>query len=188
MSMGIKYSSFADAYAHRNDPENQTPDGFFRDSSWESYWSTYGSATPENTISMEYQVDSHTFSGFEKSLCMTYDNLAKAAGTAKIILINNSFPIGDAANAQPMVQEMLDELEDNGDREYGEFIIFLRDPDDHIGDSLVDSGIFRYKKHHISTSRLHLTDIGDGLCEDVFLSRNSDHRNVVCDQGDSSVL
>ena len=114
MSMGIKYSSFADAYAHRNDPENQTPDGFFRDSSWESYWSTYGSATPENTISMEYQVDSHTFSGFEKSLCMTYDNLAKAAGTAKIILINNSFPIGDAANAQPMVQEMLDELEDNG--------------------------------------------------------------------------
>ncbi len=46
-----------------------------------------------------------------------------------------------------------DELEDDGDREYGEFVIFLRDADDHIGDSLVDSGIFRDKEYHISTSR-----------------------------------
>ncbi len=58
--------------------------------------------------------------------------------------------------------------------EYGEFIIFLRDADDHIGDSLVDSGIFRYKEYHIGTSRLYLTDVGDGLREDVFLGRDGD--------------
>ena len=81
-----------------------------------------------------------------------------------------------------------DELKDDGDREYGEFIIFLRDADDHIGDSLVDSGIFRYKEYHIGTSRLYLTDVGDGLREDVFLGRDGDHRDMVCDQGDGSVL
>ena len=113
LSMGTKYTTFADAYANRADGE-MTPDGFFRDSSWDSYWSTYGSGSPENTIASAYQVGSGTFSGFEKSLCLTYDNLAKAAGKAKVIVVNNSFPTGDAPAAQEMVQEMLDELEDSG--------------------------------------------------------------------------
>ena len=113
LSMGTKYTTFADAYANRADGE-MTPDGFFRDSSWDSYWSTYGSGSPENTIASAYQVESGTFSGFEKSLCLTYDNLAKAAGDAKVIVVNNSFPTGDAPAAQEMVQEMLDELEDSG--------------------------------------------------------------------------
>ena len=116
LSMGIKYDNFADAYAHRNDADNQTVDGFFRDTSWEGYWSIYGNvaSVPENTISTAYQVGPNTFSGFEKSLCLTYDNLAKAAGQAKVIIVNNSFPTGDAPSAQPMVQEMLDALEDGG--------------------------------------------------------------------------
>ena len=113
LSMGTKYTTFADAYANRADGE-MTPDGFFRDSSWDNYWSTYDSGNPENTIASAYQVASHTFSGFEKSLCLTYDNLAKAAGEAKVIVVNNSFPTGDAPTAQAMVQEMLDELEDSG--------------------------------------------------------------------------
>ena len=113
LSMGTKYTTFADAYANRADGE-MTPDGFFRDSSWNNYWSTYGSGSPENTIASAYQVESGTFSGFEKSLCLTYDNLAKAAGKAKVIVVNNSFPTGDAPAAQEMVQEMLDELEDSG--------------------------------------------------------------------------
>lgn len=116
MSMGIKYDSFTEAHAHQNDEENQTPDGFFRDSSWVNYWSIYGnvSAVPDNTIASEYQVNSGTFSGFEKSLCLTYDNLKEAAQTAHVIVVNNSFPTGDAPEAQPMVQEMLDQLEDDG--------------------------------------------------------------------------
>ena len=113
LSMGTKYTTFANAYANRADGE-MTPDGFFRDSSWNNYWSTYGSGSPENTIASAYQVESGTFSGFEKSLCLTYDNLAKAAGDAKVIVVNNSFPTGDAPAAQEMVQEMLDELEDSG--------------------------------------------------------------------------
>ena len=116
MSMGTKYETFADAYAHRNDPDNQTKDGFFRDSSWDNYWSIYGEAetVPENTIANTYQVGSHTFSGFEKSMCLTYDQLAEAAGQARIIVVNNSFYTGDSPKAQPMVQEMLDALETGG--------------------------------------------------------------------------
>lgn len=116
LSMGTKYNTFADAYAYRNDADNQTVDGFFRDSSWNSYWSTYGNPAfvPENTIANEYQVAAHSFSGFEKSLCLTYDLLAEAAGQARIIVVNNSFPNGDAPDAQNMIQQMLDALEDGG--------------------------------------------------------------------------
>ena len=34
----------------------------------------------------------------------------------------------------------------------------------------------------------YLTDVGDGLREDVFLGRDGDHRDMVCDQGDGSML
>ena len=44
------------------------------------------------------------------------------------------------------------------------------------------------REYHIGTSRLYLTDVGDGLCEDVFLGRDGDHRDMVCDQGDGSAL
>ncbi|WP_125114972.1 S-layer homology domain-containing protein [Agathobaculum sp. Marseille-P7918] len=114
MSMGTQYTTFAEAYANRT-VSDTTPDGFFRDSSWDSYWSIYGNASPANTIKTAYQVGSHTFSGFEKSLCLTYDNLVEAAKTAHVIVVNNSFPIGeDAPYAQSMVQEMLDKLEEAG--------------------------------------------------------------------------
>ncbi len=112
MSMGTQYTTFADAYTNRT-ASDTTPDGFFRDSSWVNYWSIYGnvSVVPVNTIADKYQVGSGTFSGFEKSLCLTYDNLKEAARTAHVIVVNNSFPIGDAPTARSMVQEMLDRLE-----------------------------------------------------------------------------
>lgn len=114
LSMGIKYNTFAEAYAHKDEADD-TPDGFFRDRSWESYWTTYQrlETAPGNTIAGSYQVASGTYSGFEKSLVLTYDNLLKAAEDAHVILVNNSFPIGDALSAQSMVQGMLDALEDN---------------------------------------------------------------------------
>ena len=115
LSMGTKYSTFADAYAEKDLEENQTADGFFRDTSWENYWKIYQGldTAPENTISTMYQVGSHTYSGFEKSLCLTYDNLMNAAEIADVIIINNSFYTGDSQYAQSMVQEMLDTLEEN---------------------------------------------------------------------------
>ena len=116
LSMGTKYPSFQEAYNHRNDSENQTEDGFFRDSSWNAYWTTYQGLdeAPENTIKNKYQVASQTYSGFEKSLCLTYDNLKDASKIANVIIVNNIFTTGDCLNARPMVQEMLDNLENNG--------------------------------------------------------------------------
>lgn len=113
LSMGTKYSTFADAYAHRNDAENQTPDGFFRDSSWDIYWNVYQSVNPapENTIAGSSQVSSNSYSGFEKSLCLTYDRLTSAAQNARVILVNNNFANVDAPNAQNMIQQMLNALE-----------------------------------------------------------------------------
>ena len=113
LSMGTKYSNFADAYANRNDAANQTPDGFFRDSSWDSYWNVYQDVdpVPENTIAGSYQVSSNSYSGFEKSLCLTYDRLTSAAQNARVILVNNSFENKDAPNAQSMIKQMLDALE-----------------------------------------------------------------------------
>lgn len=113
LSMGIKYSTFADAYAHRNDEENQTPDGFFRDSSWDIYWNVYQGVNPapENTIAGSYQVGSNSYSGFEKSLCLTYDRLTSAAQDARVILVNNNFANVDAPKAQNMIQQMLKALE-----------------------------------------------------------------------------
>ena len=113
LSMGTKYSNFADAYAHRNDAANQTSDGFFRDSSWDSYWNVYQGVNPApaNTIADSYQVSSNSYSGFEKSLCLTYDRLTSAAQDARVILVNNNFANGDAPKAQDMIQQMLDALE-----------------------------------------------------------------------------
>lgn len=113
LSMGTKYSTFADAYENRNDAENQTPDGFFRDSSWNRYWNVYQDVNPApaNTIADAYQVSSNSYSGFEKSLCLTYDRLTSAAQDARVILVNNNFANGDAPDARSMIQQMLDALE-----------------------------------------------------------------------------
>ena len=81
-----------------------------------------------------------------------------------------------------------DELKDNGDWEHGEFVIFPWNADDHVCNALVDSGIFRDEEDHISTSRFHLADIRDRLCENMLLGRDRDDRNMVCDQSDGSVL
>ena len=73
-------------------------------------------------------------------------------------------------------------------KEHGEFVIFPWNADDHVCNALVDSGIFRDEEDHISTSRFHLADIRDRLCENMLLGRDRDDRNMVCDQSDGSVL
>ena len=113
LSMATKYDTFAEAYAHKNDAENQTPDGFFRDSSWDNYWTIYQGINPApvNDIADSYQVAWGTFSGFEKSLCMTFDALKEAAADTQVILVHNSYPFDDGENVQPMAEEMLDRLD-----------------------------------------------------------------------------
>ena len=123
LSMGTKYQSFADVYAHRNDEENQTRDGFFRDSSWDSYWSIYSGymPIPTNPVTKD-SVDpfgvSGGYSGFEKSTCLVYDRLLqmKRAGI-NISIVNNDFApgdIGEVGYVQSIKNNMLNTLEKEG--------------------------------------------------------------------------
>ncbi len=123
LSMGTKYQSFADVYAHRNDEENQTKDGFFRDSSWDSYWSIYSGykQTPINPATKDsadpFGVPGG-YSGFEKSTCLVYDRLLqmKQAGI-NISIVNNDFAPGDIREVgyvQSIKNDMLDTLEQKG--------------------------------------------------------------------------
>ncbi len=123
LSMGTKYQSFADVYAHRNDEENQTRDGFFRDSSWDSYWSIYSGYMPIPTNpATQDSADPFGvpggYSGFEKSTCLVYDRLLqmKQAGI-NISIVNNDFApgdIGEVGYVQSIKNNMLNTLEKEG--------------------------------------------------------------------------
>ena len=123
LSMGTKYQSFADVYAHRNDEENQTTDGFFRDSSWDSYWSIYSGhmqipTNPATKDSADPFGVPGGYSGFEKSTCLVYDRLLqmKQAGI-NISIVNNDFAPGDIREVgyvQSIKNDMLDTLEQKG--------------------------------------------------------------------------
>ena len=123
LSMGTKYQSFADVYAHRNDEENQTIDGFFRDSSWNSYWSIYSGymqipTNPATKDSADPFGVSGGYSGFEKSTCLVYDRLLqmKQAGI-NISIVNNDFApgdIGEVGYVQSIKNDMLNTLKKEG--------------------------------------------------------------------------
>ena len=123
LSMGTKYQSFADVYTHRNDEENQTRDGFFRDSSWNSYWSIYSGlmqipTNPATQDSADPFGVPGGYSGFEKSTCLVYDRLLqmKQAGI-NISIVNNDFAPGDireVGHVQSIKNDMLDTLEQKG--------------------------------------------------------------------------
>ena len=117
LSMGTKYTTFDAVYtAYMMGEGNETVDGFFRDSSWENYWQIYydGSEKIPNMPTEGFQVDSGTFSGFEKSVGMTYNNLLEAAQNAHVILVNNDFYLGDAQYGQTIKNGMLESLKKQG--------------------------------------------------------------------------
>ena len=162
MSMGTKYDSFEEAYTHRNDEENRTKDGFFRDSSWDPYWTIYQGleSAPENTIKEESKVPSGTFSGFEKSLGLTYDRLLDASEVAKVIVVNNSFYTGDSKHAQTMVQEMLEDLETEG--AVKKYVFETTSSDDPIeGDEL--TGLFADIKEDL----IQVVDAGSYVVDEI---------------------
>lgn len=116
LSMGTKYATFEDVYAaYQNGEGDETVDGFFRDSSWNDYWSIYYGIDPVPAKPTEgFQVGSGTFSGFEKSVGITYDRLLEASNNAHVILVNNDFFLGDAAYGQAIKNGMLDSLDEQG--------------------------------------------------------------------------
>lgn len=123
LSMGTKYQSFADVYAHRNDEENQTIDGFFRDTSWDDYWNIYSGYTqaPTNPVTKGSEDPfgvSGGYSGFEKSTCLVYDRLLqmKQAGI-NISIVNNDFAPGtvdEVGYIYSIKNEMLNVLKEKG--------------------------------------------------------------------------
>lgn len=123
LSMGTKYQSFADVYAHRNDQENQTIDGFFRDTSWDDYWNIYSGYTqaPTNPVTKGSKDPfgvSGGYSGFEKSTCLVYDRLLqmKQAGI-NISIVNNDFAPGtvdEVGYIHSIKNEMLNVLKEKG--------------------------------------------------------------------------
>ena len=123
LSMGTKYQSFADVYAHRNDEENQTIDGFFRDTSWDDYWNIYSGYTqaPTNPVTKGSEDPfgvSGGYSGFEKSTCLVYDRLLqmKQAGI-NISIVNNDFAPGtvdEVGYIHSIKNEMLNVLKEKG--------------------------------------------------------------------------
>lgn len=121
--MGTKYQSFADVYAHRNNEENQTIDGFFRDTSWDDYWNIYSGYTqaPTNPVTKGSEDPfgvSGGYSGFEKSTCLVYDRLLqmKQAGI-NISIVNNDFAPGtvdEVGYIHSIKNEMLNVLKEKG--------------------------------------------------------------------------
>ena len=122
------YYTWAEVYAGRNSDLTKY-DSFFRDSTWEDYWATYqgdgqipdlSSYNPETAP--QYDPDQEGFvpyvyfTPFEKSLCMTYDNIQTAVNSGiNVSIVNNDFNPGDHGDTiRSIKNEMLNALEEQG--------------------------------------------------------------------------
>lgn len=109
-----KYDSWNELYKHKNEADDTSEDSFYRmnDPSWSNYWDIYYSGEngkPELSKTLEqspaypqykdkdgtpesYQV----FTPFEKSSCLTYDNIMFALEEKiNVILVNNDYDLVD---------------------------------------------------------------------------------------------
>ncbi|MCI5754130.1 MAG: S-layer homology domain-containing protein [Clostridiales bacterium] len=111
----VKYSTFEDVLANR-DEGDQTPDGFFRDSSWDSYWSLYSGVNevPENTVADAYQDQAGNFHSFEKSTCLVYDRLLALSEFAHVTIVNNENLNDDTRDKAGIKDGMLEALKPAG--------------------------------------------------------------------------
>lgn len=122
------YDTWAEVYAGRNSDLTKY-DSFFRDSTWKDYWATYqgdgqipdlSSYNPETAP--QYDPDQEGFvpyvyfTPFEKSLCMTYDNIQTAVNSGiNVSIVNNDFNPGDHGDTiRSIKNEMLNALEEQG--------------------------------------------------------------------------
>ncbi|HIV17808.1 MAG TPA: hypothetical protein IAC82_00610 [Candidatus Merdivicinus intestinigallinarum] len=114
-----KYSTWEEVYANRTDDE--VPDTFFRDSSWSKYWATYSGESSIPNIedapkdsAPQYDEDLnpyHYFIPFEKSSCLTYDQIcALMTDGVQITIVNNDFNPGDTNDGGPAIREIKNEM------------------------------------------------------------------------------
>ncbi len=110
-----KYDTWSDLYSHK-DEKDTTMDSFFRDSSWDAYWSIYqnmGDNIPELVEGESPVWGEAYFTPFEKSTCLTYDAILRTVAQGiQVTVINNDF-----ASEYPAIQTikngMLDDLAQN---------------------------------------------------------------------------
>ena len=116
------YDTWDEVYSGRGN-DNPTYDSFFRDSSWDAYWEEYvGLSTapemkePSNAPQYEEGLIPHIyFTPFEKSICLTYNNITDAvASDIQIVIVNNDFNPGDHGETiQGIKNGMLESLVDS---------------------------------------------------------------------------
>ena len=118
-----KYDTWSDLYSHKDEKDN-TIDSFFRDSSWNAYWSIYrgmGENIPALVEGQSPAWGETYFTPFEKSACLTYDNILKTLNQGiNMTVINNNFCPDTTETGEPTVSgqriqniknEMLNALE-----------------------------------------------------------------------------
>ena len=117
----VKWPNWDYVYSNYETDDNPGYDGFFRKSSWKNYWEIYQGVTVEtddqpNAPETDYGVS--YFTPFEKSLCLTYDNIVAAEQSGvNVVLVNNDFDPGSnggTGDVQTVKNQMLDSLIDNG--------------------------------------------------------------------------
>ena len=110
-------------YVYKNFETADKPqyDSFFRGSVWKTYWDAYQGVTV-NTEDQENAPQTvrgeSYFTPFEKSLCLTYDNIVAAEQSGvNVVLVNNDFDPGSNSgngDIRTVKNQMLDSLIDNG--------------------------------------------------------------------------
>ena len=102
-----KYDTWSDLYSHK-DEKDTTMDSFFRDSSWDAYWSIYqnmGDNIPELVEGESPVWGEAYFTPFEKSTCLTYDAILRTVAQGiQVTVINNDF-----ASEYPAIQTIKNE-------------------------------------------------------------------------------
>ena len=112
-----KYNSWDEVYNDSNRYYTDY-DSFFRDSSWNAYWSIYramGDNIPELvTDVIETPYGETYFTPFEKSTCLTYDNIVEASEQGvQITIVNNDFLPENQPDIQKIKDGMLEDLVEN---------------------------------------------------------------------------
>lgn len=115
LASGTKYDNFADILVHR-DEADLIEDSFFRDSSWDDYWSIYSGKETPDMPKNPYIVPQKSYSSYETSCCLTYDRILSLAQSAHVTIVNNDFEPepGSTPSARKIKNEMLEVLTDKG--------------------------------------------------------------------------
>lgn len=171
------FKSWQEVYAGRTSDKADW-DSFFRSNNYNSAWTNYWKYYQGLDVTGADQEDApHTnhgeayFTPFEKSACLTYDNILKAAGSGiQVVLVNNNFDPdhGSGANGlaiQAIKNGMLDDLADQG------FTVIREDAEDGVFSSEQMGNIFETLENElvqlVDAGSYVVDEMGSGECDGV---------------------